>query len=138
MQVLWPAFAMFALTLFVALRLATLRAAAVKARQVDPGFYKTYRDGREPERVAATSRHFSNLFEAPVLFYAAVLIAYVTEQTGALPVALAWGYVAARCMHTWVHLGSNDVLLRFKVFGVSWLFLAALWVVLALGLAGAI
>lgn len=137
MEVLWPAFAMFALTAFVVVRMGRQRAAAVSSGRVNLRFYKLYRDGSEPEDIAVTSRHFVNLFEAPVLFYVAVVIAHVTGQTGLAPVALAWAYVAARVVHSFIHLGSNDVLWRFRVYGVSWMVLAALWVVLGLGLAGA-
>ena len=138
MAILWPAFAMFALTAIVVIRLGAQRAAALKTGRVSLGFYRLHRDGKEPEDVAATARHFINLFEAPVLFYAGVIIAYVTGQAGPLLVALAWGYVAARCLHTYIHLGPNDVLWRFRVYGVSWLLLAAFWVVLGLGSAAAV
>lgn len=133
MAILWPVFAMFALTAIVVVRLGTQRAGALKTGRISLGFYRLYRDGKEPEDVAATARHFINLFEAPVLFYAGAIIAYVTGQTGLLLVALAWGYVAARYLHTYIHLGRNDVLWRFRVYGVSWLLLAAFWVVLGLG-----
>lgn len=136
MQILWPAFAMFALTAFVVVRMALLRQAAVKGRHMSLSYYRVYRDGQEPEAIAAVSRHFINLFEAPVLFYVAVIIAQITGQTGTLPVTLAWAYVAARYLHSAIHLGSNDVLWRFRVYGVSWLALAALWITLGLGLAG--
>lgn len=137
MRILWPAFAMFALTACVVVRLGMQRAAALKTGRVNLGFYRLYRDGKEPEDIAATARHFINLFEAPVLFYAGVIIAHVTGQTGAVLVALAWGYVAARCVHTYIHLGPNDVLWRFRVYGVSWLLLAAFWAGLGLALATA-
>ena len=136
MQILWPAFAMFALTACVVLRLGTLRAKALSGGRMSLSFYRLYRDDQEPADVAVVTRHFINLFEAPVLFYVAVIIAYVTGQSGAVPVALAWAYVAARGVHTWIHLGSNNVLWRFRVYGASWLILAALWVTLGLGIAG--
>lgn len=137
MEILWPAFAMFALTAVVVVRMGTLRAAAVKAGRVNLRFYKLYRDGSEPEDIAVTSRHFINLFEAPVLFYVALVIGHVTGQDGLLPVALAWVYVATRVAHSIIHLGSNDVLWRFRVYGISWLVLAALWIALGFGLARA-
>lgn len=136
MEILWPAFAMFALTAFAVVRLALLRGAALKGGRMSLSFYRLYRDGQEPAEIAATSRHFVNLFEAPVLFYIAVIIAQVTGQTGLVPVALAWAYVAARYVHSAIHLGSNDVLWRFRVYGISWLLLATLWVTVGLGLAG--
>ena len=61
MAILWPAFALFALTAAVVLRLATLRWRAVRGRQVDPRFYKIYRGDGEPEEVAVVSRHLINL-----------------------------------------------------------------------------
>ena len=136
MQILWPAFAMFALTSLVVVRMGLLRAAALQDGRVRLSFYRLYRDGQEPAEIAVFSRHFINLFEAPVLLYVAVIIAHVTGQTGLLPVTLAWVYVALRCVHTLIHLGSNDVMWRFRVYGASWLVLAALWVTLGLGLAG--
>ena len=49
MEILWPAFALFALTTAVVFRLASLRWRAVRRRQVDPRFYKIYRGDGEPE-----------------------------------------------------------------------------------------
>lgn len=136
MEILWPAFAMFALTGFVVVRMAMLRMAAVKGGRVSLSFYRVYRDGQEPAEVAVFTRHFSNLFEAPVLFYVAVIIAYVTGQTGPVLVGLAWAYVAGRFLHTYIHLGSNKVMWRFRAYGTSWLVLLALWVTIGLGMAG--
>ena len=49
MAILWPAFALFALTAIVMLRLARLRFAAVAGGRVDPRFYKIFRGDGEPE-----------------------------------------------------------------------------------------
>lgn len=134
MAILWPAFAMFALTMFVVFRLGSLRWRAVMRRQVDPRFYKIYRGDGEPEDVAVVSRHLVNLYEAPTLFYVGTAIAFAAGVTGILLVALGWAYVGARLLHSAIHLGSNDVFWRFRVFALSWLLLLAYWVVLALAL----
>ena len=134
MQSLWPVFAMVALTAFVAFRLGFVRFAAVSRREVDLAYFRAYQ-GQEPERLAVASRHLVNLFEAPVLFYVGCIVAFVTGMTGALVVALAWAYVALRLVHSWIHLGTNVVIWRFRVFALSWFVLLALWIVLALGLA---
>jgi hypothetical protein len=52
----------------------------------------------------------------------------VVGATGTLGLVLAWGYVAARYGHAWVHLGGNRVRHRFRVYLASWIFLLALWV----------
>jgi hypothetical protein len=136
MQILWPAFALFGLTVFVVVRLGTMRWRAVRRRQVDPGFYKIYRGDGEPAEVAVVSRHLVNLYEAPTLFYAGTAIAFAAGATGMPLVALGWTYVGLRFVHSFIHLGSNDVLWRFRVFALSWLALVAYWMVLGLELAG--
>jgi hypothetical protein len=135
MAILWPVFALFALTALVVLRLATLRWRAVRGRKVDPRFYKIYRGDGEPEEVAVVSRHLINLYEAPTLFYAGTAIAFAAGAAGMLLVALGWAYVGLRLIHSFIHLGSNDVLWRFRVFALSWLVLLAYWAALALELA---
>jgi hypothetical protein len=135
MQILYPVFAMVALTAVTVFRLGYLRYTAVGRGEVDPGFYKTYQGQGEPPRIAATSRHLVNLFETPVLFYVVVILAYMTGQGGPSLTVLAWAYVAARILHTWIHLRSNVVLWRFRVFILSWIVLLAMWVTLAVELA---
>jgi hypothetical protein len=133
MQILWPAFALVALTLMIVMRLARQRFAAVKAGRVDPRFYKVFRGDGEPEAVAATARNLLNLYEMPTLFYAGTAIAFAAGQSGALLVTLAWSYVALRFLHSAIHLGRNKVLWRFRVFAASWLVLLAYWLALAVG-----
>lgn len=137
MAIVWPAFALVALTAFVVLRLARLRFAAVKAGRIDPRFYKVFRGEGEPEPVAAVARNLNNLFEAPTLFYAGTAIAFAAGEGGALLVSLGWGYVAARVLHSAIHLSTNKVLWRFRVFALSWLLLVAFWVTLGMRLASA-
>lgn len=133
--ILWPLFAMAALTLGVIFRLGTMRFAAVRDRRVDPTFYRAYRDSREPEEIAVASRHLINLFETPVLFYVAGILIYVTGQASWPLLLLAWAFVVIRCVHTAVHLTSNRVRVRFRVFLISVLVLALLWIVFGLQLA---
>jgi hypothetical protein len=137
MQILWPAFALVALTLIIVVRLARQRFAAVKAGRVDPRFYKVFRGDGEPEEVAATARNLLNLYEMPTLFYAGIAIAFAAGQSGALLVTLAWSYVALRFLHSAIHLSRNKVLWRFRVFAASWLVLLAYWVVLGIGIVDA-
>lgn len=127
MQILYPAFAMMALTIFCMVRLGLLRWAAVRTGEIDPKFFILFRDYEEPDKLAAYSRHVVNLFEAPLLFYVIILTAFVTGQSGTWLLALAWAYVALRFFHTYVHLTSNVVLTRFRIFVVSMLTLTVLW-----------
>ena len=129
MRILYPAFAMMALTIFCMVRLGLLRWVAVSRGEVDPRFFSLFRGYDEPQKLAAYSRHVVNLFEAPLLFYVIVLTAFVTGQSGNWLLGLAWTYVALRFFHSYVHLTSNVVLTRFRIFVASMLSLSALWVI---------
>lgn len=133
-RILYPVFAMFGLVATVFGRMAFLRFRAVGAGRMDPAFYRLYQGGEEPEDMRKVTRHFLNLFEMPVLFYVVTILVYVTGQSGPGMIFGAWAYVALRALHAWVHLGSNDVLTRFRVFLLSNVALVALWVALFLKL----
>ncbi len=129
MQILYPSFVMMALTIFCMVRLGLLRWAAVNRGEVDPRFFSLYRGYEEPEKLAAYSRHVVNLFEAPLLFYVIIMTAFITGQSGIWLLGLAWAYVGLRFFHSYVHLTSNVVLIRFRIFVVSMLTLSVLWVI---------
>lgn len=134
MAILYPTFALAALTFFCVFRLGYLRFSAVRRGEIDHRFFRSYRDYEEPENLRILSRHVVNLHEAPVLFYAISLIAYVTETLSTLILALAWIYVALRYAHSYVHLTSNIVLYRFRLFAASHVLLAVLWLAVLLSL----
>lgn len=80
--------------------------------------------------VVKTTRHLSNLFEAPVLFYVACLMAYSLQLESIPLVVLAWTYVAARVIHSMIHLTYNRVYHRMTAFLFSQLFLIGMWVLI--------
>lgn len=132
-RLVYPMAAMVLLTAIVLVRMVLGRMAVVKSGEVDARFYKTYQgDAVEPRQAAQNTRHFINLFESPVLFYAGCLAAMVTGYGGGIMVWLAWTYVASRVAHAIVHLGSNKIPPRMATYGLSWLFLLSLWGVLVL------
>jgi hypothetical protein len=134
MNVLYPVFTMMALTFFCLVRLGYLRAKAVKSGEVDFRFYRLYRGYEEPEKLAAYSRHVIHHFETPILFYVLCIIAFITGQTGLFVIGLAWTYVALRFIHSYVHLTSNVVVVRFRLFVLSMLVMGLLWAVVLTGI----
>ena len=127
-----PMLVVVALTYFSFLRLGSKRAAAMKGGEVTIEYYRAYSGGLEPEAAAVAGRHFVNLFEMPVLFYAACLTAYVLNPGSIWVLTLAWGYVAGRLMQSAVHLTYNDPMHRGMSFFLAILCLLALWINLAL------
>lgn len=135
--ILYPAVAMFFLTLGCLLTLGLSRYRAIRAGEVKISYYRTYDEGVQPKRLHLLARHIQNHFEVPPLFYIGVILTYVTDSVGVVAVVCAWSFVAARVLHTYIHLGSNNVSHRFFAFGMSLTFLAALWALLLFGLLAA-
>jgi hypothetical protein len=131
----YPMFAMVVLTFVVLARLFITRVRFVKDGRVNARYFKTYQEGGEPEDSAKLSRHFSNLFEAPVLFYAACLAAMVVEQSSPLLIGLAWSYVVLRCVHSYIHTGSNELNHRVAAYFSSWAVLLVMWACIVIGVA---
>jgi hypothetical protein len=136
-NLIYPMFAMVLLTATVLGILFRSRVRAVREQKVTTRFFRIYQGETEPEISAQAARHFTNLFEAPTLFYAACLAAMVTRQTGLTVVVLAWGYVAARLAHAYIHLGSNRLKHRIRAYFSGWLVLMAMWIVIVAGVASA-
>ncbi len=126
-SLIYPMFAMVLLTATVLGSLFTARMSAVRSGTANPRYFKTYQQGSEPAATAQWSRNFTNLFEAPTLFYAACLASMFSGQTSRAVVALAWLYVLSRVVHTWIHTGSNTLNHRIAAYFASWAVLLALW-----------
>ena len=130
---IYPMLAMVALTAFVLSVLFRRRTRAVKEGRVSSRYFRVFQGETEPDDAAKATRHFANLFEAPVLFYVACVTAIATRQVTLLAVILAWAYVAIRIVHAYIHLGANRLKRRIPVYFTSWAILLALWVAIAWG-----
>lgn len=134
-ELIYPMAAMVILTFTVLIKTFRSRVAAVKAGEASPGFYKTYQEGSEPRQTAQLSRHLVNMFEAPTLFYVACVVGMVVGKNANVLVVLAWIYVFLRMAHAYIHIGSNKLTPRIRVYFSSWLVILAMWGTLVFGVA---
>ena len=125
---IYPMFAMVLLTFFVLGWMFKSRVSAVRQGQVDARYFKSFEGPTPPSAVTNSGRHFTNLFEVPVIFYVGCLTAMVLQVQGSRLLLWAWGFVAARVVHALIHLGSNRLRPRMLSFGVGCLFLLIFWV----------
>jgi hypothetical protein len=76
------------------------------------GYYRTM-DAEKynpPEYLVRAGRHYDNLMQLPMLFFATVAIA-----------------LAVKVAHTLIHLGSNHVIKRMSAFFFGWFCILAMW-----------
>lgn len=128
----YPMFAMVILTFLVAFYLLGLRVVAVRQRKVSIGYFRLNTGANEPPpHILAAARHYSNLFELPLLFYVTCLLAMVMGYQSALLVACAWVFVASRVVHAVIHLSYNNVLHRLLAFLTGAVCILIMWINLA-------
>lgn len=119
----YPCLAMLLLTFSVMLRMFVLRVRAVKNKDVEMKYFKTYQAENPPVLMLQADRHFINLFEAPVLFYMVCLFSVVTFHVDLAMLYAAWFYVFFRVLHAFIHLTSNKIRARMLAYIFGWIML---------------
>jgi len=130
----WPAVMMVALTFVVWLHMYFRRVTQMKRERIHPQAVATSAEASARLTDSASADNFRNLFELPVLFYLAVVVAVQTAQVTAWTLGLAWLFVALRVAHSVIQCTYNKVFHRFYVYVSGGAVLWILWGVLALGL----
>jgi len=132
MSLLYPMAAMVLLTFLAGLVAAKTRFSSVRSGDVRLKYFKLMQGQEVPERVTITTRCFNNMFEVPVLFYAACTLYICLGVGGLAGLVLAWLFVALRCAQALVHLTSNHFLYRMSAFWMAFVCALLLWVNLIL------
>ncbi len=128
--ILYPIAGMFFLTLAIAVRMSFLRIKSVREGKVSLHYFKTMSDSTSiPEQVLCTSRNYNNLFELPVFFYAICIVFYISQSSDPLVLTLAWLFVLSRAAHSYIHVSSNNVLLRMRFFVLGFALVLALFII---------
>lgn len=125
--ILYPLFAMIALTYIIGIRSVLMRYRAVLQDGLSPRYFLYNNGGKPPEYMLRTEQHYDNLFQLPVLFYAVVLLAYTTAIVDLSNVLLAWLFVIIRMGHAYIHIRTNQLQLRRNSFMLGALVLLILW-----------
>jgi hypothetical protein len=117
-EILFPVLANILLVIIMFFVLGARKGAAVKAGLVSRD--NTALDNKAwNDDVVKVSNNIANQFETPVLFYLLCLGAVVGGVSDTLLIVLAWFYTMLRYFHAYVHVTSNYVPLRMKVFIIS-------------------
>ena len=126
-SLLTPMLALICWSLVMLAWMYAVRIPAIRAAGIDPATAKepTSLDAL-PLRVRQVAYNYNHLMEQPTIFYALVLYTYLAGHQDGLNVALAWAYVALRIVHSLVQATINAVMVRFSIFMLGTLVLAAL------------
>tara|TARA_R110002153_G_scaffold87806_1_gene216791 strand:- start:1769 stop:2188 length:420 start_codon:yes stop_codon:yes gene_type:complete len=133
-HILWPVLAQIFLTLIIFITLGVRKAKAVKASAVNRQ-QAALNNRVWPEDVVKVSNNIANQFEAPVLFYVLCLVLYSINAADMVAIGLAWLFVLSRFAHAYVHIGSNYVPMRLRLFLLGCFVLIAMLILAAWKLA---
>ncbi|PTE12144.1 MAPEG family protein [Mesorhizobium helmanticense] len=130
--IFWPVLAQVLLVYIVYLVIGRRRYGAVRSGEAKAGQFKTR--STEPASSVTVANNLSNQFELPVLFYVLCLALHQTNGVNYLTLALMWIFVASRYAHAWVHLTTNNLRFRSRVFSFGAVVLLLAWIWFALHL----
>lgn len=129
-HIIWPVLAQVLLTLIMFIILGVRKAKAVKSGKVNRK--QVALNNREwPEDVLKVSNNIANQFELPVLFYVLCLVLYSLNAVAMFAIILAWLFVLSRFAHAYVHIGSNYVPMRLRLFLLGCLVVIAMLILVA-------
>lgn len=107
-------------------RVAAVRSGEVRVKDI------ALDGSRWPEHLRKRANNYQNQFELPVLFYVLVALLVATNLIDAVQVLLAWIFIALRLLHSFIHMGTNNVRNRFYAFAASAAVLSIMWIWFAL------
>ena len=125
--ILYPIAAMLLLVAVVMALMLRERIAEMKSRRIHPQKVASSSQMSAVLQNTRASDNYKNLFELPVFFYVLCLALMATQLVSAGFVWAAWEFVALRVLHSFIHLGYNNVMHRFQVFMISSVLLIVMW-----------
>ncbi len=129
MELVYPMFVMIVLTSVVGLMTAYVRIKSAYSGESDPRYFKLMsNEYKVSDKAVKFGRNFNNLFEVPMLFYAACVSALALNIENQLLLILAWVFVVFRLVHTAIHLSYNHPFHRFFAFIASFFCALGMWV----------
>lgn len=128
---IYPMFAMFMLVPITAVFLMRARFRAVRSKELSIKYFRSMSgEGTVPDYAALPARHFTNLFELPLVFFVACIMSILLQLNGPVLVSLAWAFVFCRYAQALIHLTYNNVLHRMYAFGTGLIVVTIMWILL--------
>lgn len=81
-----------------------------------------------PESVQQVNNCIRNQFELPILFYVLCFMLWGLNAVNVWVLIAAWGFVVLRYWHAYVHIGTNFLPLRRRLFTFATLIVIGLWI----------
>jgi len=92
-----------------------IRKKAIIDKKISPKYFKAYTD-ETPDDLKILENHYNNHFQIPIFYVLAAILGLTLGTTSIITIVLSSLFVISRIAHSFIHLGSNKLLLRAGVF----------------------
>lgn len=122
----FPVLAIILLIVSVLIIMFRRRTSAVARGDLTSAYFKTYDTVQVlPREVRQAERSFLNLLETTPIFFAICLFTVALGKVDWTFLVMAWFYVACRLFQSIVHITSNKLGPRSKLYLLGWLIMLA-------------
>ena len=132
-----PVAALVLLTFGVLVLMARARSSSQRERGLDMQDLALATNSDWNDAAVKAANNYKNLFEFPVVFYAAAGFALITQTVDGWMLALAWIFVLSRLVHSMIHVTSNIVMWRGSAFMVGVITVMLMWLLIVWRVASA-
>ncbi len=132
MSVIYPMGLLAIFTLLYSTVLLSGRMKAVRKGDVRFSYFREYTSQTPPGYMQKATRQWANLYEVPVLFYAACAAILILKLDDLVFVYLAYVFFGLRLVQALIHTTYNNVLHRLMIFAAGMITVLAMWLRLLL------
>jgi hypothetical protein len=106
-------------------RIKSVRSGGAKMHEiaVDPGAW--------PNKVRLIGNNFDSQFDTPMMWYGVCALIVALNFEDMAFVVMSWAFLLSRLLHSYVHLNSNEVPTRMKLFLIGFFINVVMWLWLA-------
>lgn len=132
--IFWPMIVQALVSLWMYFPMSRARIGAVVSGKAKAHDMRLPRQ-KEPEEIAKFGNAVSNQFELPVLFFVVCLAAHSAGFIDTALIVLTWLFAILKAAHSSIHITSNRLKFRFRLFAAALITAIAMWIWFAIKLA---
>jgi len=103
------------------------RVLAIKNGDLNMNYFKSLQ-GEAPHNLKIIQNNFENQFQVPVLFFATCIAAVVLKSVTIFTLTLGCLFFISRLIHSYIHLGSNNLRKRGLAYFTGIILILVMWV----------
>lgn len=111
---------------FLGILMFIRRSEALKAGHVSKKYFLSYSE-KSTQKLEIIKNHFENQFQVPVIFFVTCLAAIQLKKISIFTIVLGYSFFLSRLLHSYIHLGSNNLKLRGLSYFFGIIIILILW-----------